>query len=327
MTVFYDDTRGSLLISDWSNHRVRAVNASTGVITTLAGIGVAGFSGDGGPATSALLHGPQVGTVTLSGDLLIADRDNCRIRKIAVGTGVISTIAGDGVCRHTVDSGAATSVSLNLPNGVTIDPLGNVIVLDSFNHRVRRIDIGTGVMTTIAGNGEGVTNADSGPATSIGIGFPFHALADPDGNLLFSDPHNCRIRRLVVSTGVLSTIAGSGVCGFGGDGGPARQAQLRWPHGLAVDSAGDMYVAEMGNHRVRVISASTGVITTVAGDGEARFNGLSGPATSVSLHEPYGLTLDAAGNVLIADSLNHCNDSLHQKLHLQEIQQLLKPLL
>ena len=293
------DASGHLFIADAFNDRIRRVAADTEIITTVAGDGATGFSGDGGPATSASLNRPNAVAIDASGNLFIADGSNYRVRRVDAATGIITTVAGDGTLGGSGDGGPATSASFNYANGVAVDGSGNLFIAES--HRIRRVDGATGIITTVVGGAASGFSGDGGPATSASLNFPSGLAVDGSGNLYISDSFNYRVRRVDAATGVITTVAGDGIRGFSGDGGPATSASLNVPWGVAVDTSGNVYIADRDNHRVRRVDAATGVITTVAGG----FVGDGGPATSSSLNSPAGIALDASGNLYIADSAHH----------------------
>ena len=301
--VFVDGA-GDLYIADSGNARIRRVDAATGVITTVAGNGEQDFSGDGGPATQARLARPSGVFVDGAGSLYIADSRNARIRRVDATTGVITTVAGNGEFDFSGDGEPATQAGLSYPSGVFADGAGNLYIADTLNARIRRVDATTGVITTVAGNGEQDFSGDGGPATQAGLSSPFELFVDGAGSLFIADYGNHRIRRVDATTGVITTVAGNGEPGFLGDGGPATQARLSYPLGLFVDGAGDLYIADTGNRRIRRVDATTGVITTVAGHGEFDFSGDGGGATQARLSYPEGVFVDGAGDLYIADTLN-----------------------
>jgi sugar lactone lactonase YvrE len=298
------DGSGNLSIADYGNGRVRQVEAATGVITTVAGNGTGGFSGDGGAATSASLNGPNGVAVDASGNLFIADEWNQRIRRVEAATGVITTVAGNGTAGFSGDGGTATSASLARPTGVAVDAAGNLFIADQWNYRIRRVEATTGVITTVAGDGRQGFGGDGGAATSASLNTPTRVAVDGSGNLFIADYGNARIRRVEAASGVITTVAGNGIWGFGGDGGAATSANLYFPYGLAVDGSGNLFIADYGNVRVRRVEAASGVITTVAGDGTRGFSEDGGAATSASLNGPLGVAVDASGNLFIADPGN-----------------------
>ena len=294
------DAAGNLYIADRNNHRIRKVSPA-GVISTVAGNGAYSYSGDGGPATSASLHGPHGVAVDAASNLYIADRDNERVRRVSAG-GTITTVAGNGAYEFSGDGGPATSASLQGPRGVAGDAAGNLYIADTGNYRIRKVSP-SGIITTVAGNGAGGFSGDGGPATSGSLSYPHHLAVDAVGNLYIADIYNNRIRK-VSPSGIITTVAGGGPSL--GDGGPATSASLNQPGGVAVDAAANLNNAETGNSRNRKVSPS-GIITTAAGDGDGvnRYSGDGGPATSASLYMPYGVAVDAAGNLYVADTANH----------------------
>ncbi len=294
------DGAGNLFIADSRNHRIRKVD-SAGTISTFAGTGEGGFGGDGGPATEAQLDFPLDVTLDGAGNLYIADSRNHRIRKVD-SAGVISTFAGTGERGFGGDGGPATEAQLDFPTGVATDGAGNLFIADRSNHRIRKVD-SAGVISTIAGTGERGFGGDGGPAVQAQLASPSGVAVDSEGNLYIADGSTQRIRK-VDSSGTISTIAGTGEPGFGGDGGPATEAQLNFPTGVAVDSEGNLYIADLVNHRIRKVDSS-GVISTIAGTGEQGFGGDGGPATEARLDFPIGVATDGAGNLFIADRDNH----------------------
>jgi secreted PhoX family phosphatase len=347
------DASGNLAIADYTHLRVRLVAASTGRfyrqsmtagdIYTVAGDGHAGFSGDGGPATKAELSYPEGVAMDRAGNLLIADLVNQRIRMVAASTGIfygqamtagdIYTVAGGGT-NYPGDGGPATAAKLNDPAQVEVDGAGNLVIDDLAGDRIQVVAASTGIfygqaMTagdiyTVAGGGTSGLG-DGGPATAASLVGPAGVTVDGAGNLVISDTYHQRIRVVAASTrtfygramtaGDIYTIAGNGTGGFSGDGGPATAAELSYPQEVAVDAAGNPVIADNGNHRVRVVAASTGIfygramtagdIYTIAGNGAPAFSGDSGPATAAELSAPAGVTVDSAGNLIIADSANN----------------------
>ena len=288
------DSAGNIYIVDTGNSRVRKV--SNGAITTVAGNGFVGYGGDNGPATSAELFYPQGIAVDSAGNIYIADTNNYRVRKVS--SGEIVTVMGNGTYGFNGDNGPATSAQLGSPSGVVADSAGSLYIADTFNNRIRKVS--NGAITTVAGNGNTGRGGDNGPATSAQLYRPYGVATDSAGNVYIADTINNLIRK--VSNGVITTVAGTGAYGSSGDNGPATSAQLFYPYGVAVDSSGDLYIADTANYRVRKVSS--GVITTVAGNGTYGFSGDNGPAVSAELSAPFGIAVDSAGSFYIADDNN-----------------------
>jgi uncharacterized protein (TIGR03437 family) len=291
------DAAGDLFIADYYSLSIREVSAS-GIIDTVAGTG-AFYSGDSGPAASAQLA-PTGIAVDGSGNFYIAD--NSRLRKVSAN-GIVTTVAGTGVCCGPGGSGVtATSTEIS-PERVTVDASGNLYIADFFSvvHKVAP----NGIITTIAGTGTAGFSGDGGAAASAQLGVaPGGLTVDGGGNLYIADTSNNRIRKVSLG-GTITTVAGSGVAGFSGNGGPAAVAQLNQPQGVAVDVLGNLYIADTNNNRIRKISPGTsGVITTVAGTGVGGFAGDGGPAASAQLQNPQGIAIDEQGNLFVADAGN-----------------------
>ena len=300
------DSSGNVYFADLFSNVVRKVAAGSGVITTVAGTGIAGYSGDGGPATSAELFGPNGVALDGFGDLYISEFPNCVLRKVNLSNGLISTVAGNGTCAASAgDNGPAASAQLAFSNCVATDSLGNIYLCD--NQRIREVNAATGIITTVAGNGGSGYSGDGGPAISASFRIPMAVAVDRFGNLFIADQENNVIRKVSASDGTIATVAGNGYGapyygGYSGDGGPATSAELYYPNGVAVDSAGNLYIAEYYNQVVRKVTASNGVISTFAG-----IHALScaetdaAPATSGFLCGPEGLAVDTAGDLFIAE--------------------------
>jgi uncharacterized protein YjdB len=282
--------------------KVVTVNADLNnyIITTVAGNGTAGYSGDGGAATAAALQNPHAIAIDNSNNLYIVDNWNHRIRKVSP-SGIISTFAGNGTLGYSGDGGLATSASLYYPENIAIDISGNVYISDVGNNRIRRVS-STGIITTIAGNGSAGFSGDGGAATAASLNAPKGVCIDNTGNLYISDNNNNRIRK-VSSTGVITTIAGNGSAGFSGDGGVATAASLNAPTGIISDAIGNLFIADFNNNRIRKVS-STGVISTIAGNGSAGFSGDGGAATAAGLNYPTGIAIDNSNTIYIPDNIN-----------------------
>ncbi|OWK42924.1 DUF4347 domain-containing protein [Fimbriiglobus ruber] len=356
------DGSGNLFISDSTRGSIRKVTAKTGIITTYAGTGTPGYSGDGGKATSATLTNPTGVAIDSAGNVYFADTGNQRVREITAATAVITTVAGNGTKGYTDtaaaltfpvaavadsagdlfvvdqtknevlevsgatgitsvfagngkagylgDNGQATAAELNAPSGIALDPAGNVYIADTKNGAIRKINIKTGVITTVAGNG---TNApggvgDNGQATAAELNSPVGLAIDSFGNLFIAE--TARIREVTTSTGRITTVAGSTVptLGFTGNGGPATAATIN-PSAVSVGStgstAGDLFIADATDNRVYEVVQSTGIITSIAGTGKAGYSGDGAPATAAQLSAPAGVYVDTAGNVIISDTGNN----------------------
>ena len=303
------DGTGNVLIADNGIRRIRRVDGATGIITTIAGSGAMNSSGNGGPAIAAGLGIPDA--IALDGDdnLFITDRQTHRIRRVDAASGIITAVAGNGGAGFSGDGGDALAASLRSPIEVTVLDDGSLLIADFENRRIRRVDGPTHVMTTVAGNGFTTFSGDGYPGPSGSLRLPLRLAADAAGNLYIADTENHAIRKLDAATGLLSTVAGTGGGGFGGDGGLATQALLRQPFAVAVDQAGNVIIGDTRFSRVRRVDAATGIIQTIAGTG-ATCAGLaeclaSGPATTIKLGSVRGVATDAAGHVFMGDAGVH----------------------
>ncbi|MBK8598767.1 MAG: hypothetical protein IPN83_25000 [Holophagales bacterium] len=297
------DRAGNLYIADMANQRIRKVDRATGRISTVAGTGAAGFAGDGRHAWGATLAYPAGLAFDRAGNLYIADSENNRIRRVRVATGVIETFAGTGEWGFSGDGGPALQASLAQPLALALDGDGNLLVADSFNDRVRKVDLGSLVITTIAGSGSQASAGDGGPATLATLRLPVALALDLAGNIFVAEQDGHRVRKIDLSTGLITTVAGTGEAGFTGDGGPATAARLSRPRGLAFDLSGSLYVADAENFRIRRVSAA-GVITTYGGTGESGVGGDGGPAAA-ALFSPAGLANDFDGSGLAVVDLEN----------------------
>ena len=289
------DATGNLYIADTGNNRIRKVD-SAGAIHTVAGNGIAGFSGDGGPAIAASLNGPFGVAVDAAGNIYIADTNNNRIRRVDA-KGIISTVAGSDTFGFGGDGGPATAATLYAPENIALDALGNLYIADWGNARVRMVNR-AGMISTVAGNGANGYNGDGQPATAARISARCVAV-DLAGNLYIADEESSRIRK-VDREGVISTVAGNGSFDFSGDGGPAIEASLYSPYAVAVGKSGYIFIADFVNNRVREVD-SDGLIHTVAGDGIAGFSGDGGAATAAQLSNLTGIAIDAEENIYVPD--------------------------
>ena len=251
-------------------------------VNTIAGIGDSSFAGDGGLATSAGFWYSAGLVVDPAGNVFVSDHYHHVVRRIDALTGIITTVAGIGGSiddgSFSGDGGLATAANLNGPLGLALDATGNLFIADFLNSRIRRVDHVTGIITTVAGNGNFGDSGDGGLATSAEISLPFDVEVDAQGNLFISDTSNFRVKRVDAVTGIITTVTGTGLSGANGDGGPATLARLRGPRHITLDAAGNLYIADRNasGTRIRMVAAATGIITTVAGGGASFAD--SGPA-------------------------------------------------
>jgi len=294
------DSAGNLYVADSLNGRIRKIPKSA-TISTVAGNGVYSYSGDGGPAAKAEAYVPQGVAVDASGNRYIADSGNHVVRKVAAN-GTITTIAGNGTAGFGGDGGSAASSQLNTPTGVAVDKSGNIYIADSGNNRVRKI-APNGSISTFAGTGAAGFAGDGGAAASAQLYTPFGLAVDASGNLYIAELGNSRVRK-ISTAGTITTVAGNGTSAFSGDGGPAVNAELNYPEAVAVDSAGNIYIADTLNYRVRMVTAG-GLIDTVAGNGTAGYSGDLGQATAAQIATASGVAVDSASSLYISDGATH----------------------
>jgi sugar lactone lactonase YvrE len=278
----------------------------SGTVRYVVGSGKTGrFGGDGGPAAQATLNFPGAVAVDRQGNLYIADTMNHRVRRVEAATGVISTIAGTGQRRCSGDGGPATAAALNEPAALAVGERGDLYIADQSNNRVRKVDLSTGIITTVAGTGETGYTGDGMPAVEAGLSGPSGLALGPDGDLYIADTFSGRIRRIDPATGVIGTVAG--------DGGEYRfsgmpnefSTSLSRPYGIALDRAGNLLITDSDSHLIRRWDRKKKIITRLAGSGQAQFGGDGGDPLSGSLNYPFGVWVDGAGNVYIADTFNH----------------------
>jgi hypothetical protein len=304
------DGQGNLYVAEAFNHCIRRVNLKTGVISTVAGSGKKGYSGDGGPAAQATMNEPYAVVINEHGDLFIVDRLNAVVRKVDGKKGVMTTVAGNGKKAYTGDGGPGVEASMQEPNDCCLDGKGGLLIADVKDWRVRRLDLKTGVITTFAGTGRPADKkidrgkiGDGGPATKAVLVGSRAVCVDGKGNTYVCEREGNAIRK-VDASGIITTFAGTGKPGYDGDGGPAINATFRGPKGVRCDRDGNLYVVETENHAIRKIDVKTGVITTVAG-GRKGAGGDGGDALKAGLARPHGCIIDGRGNLYIADSENH----------------------
>ena len=288
------DGAGNIFVTDTNVvHKI----ATNGSVTTVIGTGGYGFSGDGGPATNATFNNLWGIAKDSSGNIYVADGLNYRVRKDTVSTGIINTFAGSGRGNFWGDGGPATNAGINNPQGMAFDSSGNMYIADTYNNRIRKVTTG-GTISTIAGTGIAGFSGDGGPATSARLNQPNSVAVDSHGNVFVMDSQNSVVRKITPG-GVISTYAGGGATL--GDGGPATMAELQgFLHSIALDKYNNLYIADIGHARVRKVTASTGIINTVAGNGEYTYSGDGGPATSASLAAPWNISIGPDGSLYIA---------------------------
>jgi sugar lactone lactonase YvrE len=302
------DGSGNLYIADTANDVVWMVSASTGNISIVAGTGASGNGADGGQATATALNQPSGVAIDKVGNLYISDTYNGRIRMVAAQTGIITTIAGPGVPSTFGDGGPAKSAYLNSPYGIAFDKAGNLYIADGSIYdgnadtgHVRMIAANTGIISTVAGGGAQGQLGDGGLATAANLGYPEDVTLDAAGNLYILDGGSNRIRKVNASTGIITTVAGNGLVGSTGDGGPATAAEILVQQGIAVDGAGNVYFSNDGENRIRRVDAGSGIISTIAGDGYFGYSGDGGAASIAELYNPQGLAFDGTGSLYIAE--------------------------
>ncbi len=295
------DSKWNVYIADVYNNRIRKIAASTGVITTVAGNGTAGYSGDGGAATNAELNYPSGVAIDGAGNIYIVDGSNFVVRKVTASTGIISTIAGNGSLGYSGDGGAATNAEM-MPLSVAVDSGSNFYISDFYNV-IRKVTVSTGIITTVAGNGTAGYGGDNGAATKAELRYPTDIAFDSSGNMYIADDGNFRIRK--ISNGIITTVVGNGTGGYSGDGGPATSAELRYASGIAIDGSGNLYIADSSNNRIRKVTASSGNISTIAGNGVQGYAGDGGNAAGAEMNGPEGVAVDGSGNIYIVDGGNN----------------------
>lgn len=304
-TGVVEDASGNIFLSDSQNNRIRRVDAQTGVISTIAGTGSPGYQGDGGLATQTMVDTPAGLALDGAVNLYFADTGNHIVRRIDAFTGIITTVAGTpGVQGYVGDGGAATQARLSFPQSVTFDAAGDLLIADTSNNAIREVNAVTGTIRTIAGTGTAGYNGDAQAATDAELNSPWSVLVAQDGSVYIADLFNSRVRKVSVS-GTISTVAGTATRGFLGDGEAATGAELSQPTALALDPAGDLYIADSDNNRVREINAISGVIETISGTSSEQFVGDAGPANLAGLYGPDALFFDSSGNLLVADMFHN----------------------
>ena len=297
------DPDGNLVFSEGNAARVRRIVKKTGALETVAGSGRASFAGDDGPATAAALKSPSEIAFDRHGNLYIADAGNYVLRRVDAKTKIITTVAGIRKNVFTPDGPAATT-ALARPGGLAFDREGRLLIADTMNALVRRLDFKSGRIETLAGNGDLSFTGQPKKALETGMAWPNAPRVDRAGNLWFCATGNNRVLKLDAKTGLIVVAAGNGLSGYAGDGGPGPGAQLNQPASLVVDGADNVFIADTQNHAIRRLDAKTGILTTIAGNGTPGFEGDGGPAAESRLNFPIGLGLDGKGNLYVMDAFN-----------------------
>jgi len=295
---------GDVYYADPDNNVIRKVTAATGIITTVAGSGGNGSSGDGGLAILAKFKNAEGVFVVANGDLYLADTGNHEIRKVTAATGLVTLVVGSTSPGYSGDGGAATAARLRLPAAIVVAANGDMYIADTGNDAVRKVTAATGIATTYAGTGTTGYTGDGGAATSARLSGPQGLVLAGNGDLYIADTGNNVIRRVTAATGVITTFAGTGTAGFLGDGGVATSARLNAPESVSISASGELYIADAGNNRIRRVSTG-GTITTVAGTGTAGSAGDGGLPTAAQLNSPHGIAVSTSGTYYISDRVNN----------------------
>ncbi|MCC7420188.1 MAG: hypothetical protein IT428_07915 [Planctomycetaceae bacterium] len=295
---------GGLYVCETTTHAVRRIDLKSGMITTVAGTGKKGYAGDGGPAREALLNEPYEVRFDSRGNMLFVEMQNQIVRKVDARTGVISTIAGTGKKGFSGDGGPAIRAEFSSPHSIALDSRDRLFICDIGNHRLRAVDPSTGFVTTVSGTGEKKGTPDGAPLAGTPLNGPRTLDFDAKRGLFLALREGNAVYRIDLERGTLHHLAGTGKSGYAGDGGPARDAQLAGPKGLALAPNGDIYLADTESHTIRVMRAATGKIETVVGDGKAG-DGPDGDPRRCRLNRPHGVFVDRSGNFYIGDSSNN----------------------
>ncbi len=335
------DRKGNIYIADTENCLIRSVDTK-GYISTISGSifphGESGGEaeemmfqrelgkvprkeglpsdaiGDNGPARSARLRFPSALAVDDAGNIYIADTYNHRVRRLDIISGIITTVAGNGQDGFGGDDGPATDASLSEPSGIAIDSNGDIYIADLMNHKIRKVDVSTGVITTVAGSGNGSFSGDNGPAIYAGLAGPSGVAVDKEGNIFIADTFNNRIRMIDKGTGFISTVAGDENRFRVGEK-ESTEKSLSRPYAIAIDSKGDIYTTDSDNHMIRKIDRKTSEIVAIAGNGKTGLSPDDTLASEASLNYPFGIAIDSADNIYIADTFNH----MIRKIMIKEI--------
>jgi DNA-binding beta-propeller fold protein YncE len=294
---------GALWFCEYGGQRVRRI-AAEGTISTVAGSGTKGYAGDGGPALAAAFNLPHEIRFDRAGNLFIVDMQNHAVRRVDSRTQRISTVAGTGQPGYSGDGGPATAAQLNQPHSIQFDPAGDLYICDIRNNVIRKVAMKTGVIATFAGTGKAGDTPDASPIAGTPLRGPRTLDFDAQGNLWLATREGNQVFKFDLAAGKIHHIAGTGAKGYAGDGGPAKLATLNGPKGLTLDRAGRVYLVDTENQAIRVIDPKTGLITTLAGNGQ-RADGPDGDPLKCALNRPHGIWVDPDGTVFIGDSENH----------------------
>jgi DNA-binding beta-propeller fold protein YncE len=304
------DVHGNLYFSDTFNHCIRRVDRHTGVITTCAGCGEAGYSGDGGAATRARFNEPYGIAVDNAGNIYVADRHNHCVRRVDGASGIVTTFAGNGSSGFAGDGGPASRAGMVEPNGLAFDPAQKrLFIADVADHRVRVVDLASdlasGIIRTFAGTGEGRHSGDGGPANAAGIYGARAVKVATDGTVYILERQGSTLRAVDAQSGIIATVAGTGERGYGGDDGPAFAAVFDAPKEMAIDRQGNLLIVDTENHVIRRFDIGTQTVSAIAGSGRQGGDGDGGPATAAALDRPHGAAVAADGSIYIGDTNNH----------------------
>ncbi len=301
--VEFDPSYRYLYIADCFNYAIRRLDMHSGELTTFAGMGEAGHTGDGGAAVDASIDEIYAIQVDANGDVYILQRFNPSVRKIDAASGIITTVAGDTTVGYGGDGGAATQAQMREPNDCVLDGSGGLLIADVQDQRIRRLDIASGTISTFAGTGEKAHTGDGGKASEAGIFGARAVCVDGSGSVYVCEREGNTIRR-IDADGIITTVAGTGAKGYTGDGGPAAECEFNGPKAIRCDGEGNVLIVDTENHAIRKYHAASGIITTVAGGHEGP-DGDGGAAIEAGLARPHGVVADSAGAMYIADSENH----------------------
>lgn len=294
----------ALYVCEVGSHVIRRVDPVTKIISTVAGNGKKGYSGNGGPATEAMLNEPYEVRFHKNGDMFFVEMQNHIVRRIDSKTGIIELVAGDGAMGFGGDGGPAIEAKFNRPHSIALDNDGNLYICDIGNHRIRKVDLSSGVVSTFAGTGERKPTIDGASIAGNPLNGPRALDFDGDHTLMLALREGNAIYKLDLGSSIIHHVAGTGKSGYAGDGGPAKDATLSGPKGVALGPDGDIYFADTESHTVRVVLAKTGIIETVVGDG-GKADGPDGDAGKCRMDRPHGIFVDTAGRIYVGDSNNH----------------------